>query len=111
MPIILVIVVAFIAYFFITRSRELFVIRLRGGEYSVVRGSVPSGLMSSFRDALGGVQDATIRASRTPNGARLSTRGLSSSMEQRLRNILGLYPMSHSCPLHPLTSARPRTTS
>ncbi len=55
---------------------------------------MPAGLLSSFREVLGGAQNGTIKASRTPNGALLTTSGLSEAVEQRLRNVLGLYPAS-----------------
>lgn len=93
MPVLLLLL-AVVAYVLFTRSREIFVLRLRSGKLTRLRGRVPPGLLSSFSEALSGVQNGTIKASRTPNGAHLTTTGISSSVEQRMRNILGLYPAS-----------------
>lgn len=94
MPVLLALLIGLIAFLLISRSREMFVLRVRAGRITVVRGSVPGGLLSQFRDALEPRHNGTIKASRTPTGARLSTRGLDDRAEQRLRNILGLFPAS-----------------
>lgn len=96
MPFILIaIVVAVVAYLLVSRSRELFVIGVRDGTLIVVRGTVPQGLLASFRDAIGAARSGKIRAYRTPTGAQLDASGdIDAAIEQRLRNILGLYPMS-----------------
>ncbi|MCP4444300.1 MAG: DUF3634 family protein [Myxococcales bacterium] len=100
MPILLLLI-AVVAYVLFSRSREIFVLRLRSRKLTCHRGRVPSGLLSSFREVLDGAQNGTIKASRTPNGAHLRTSGISSSAEQRMRNILGLYPISKlSAPRH-----------
>ena len=94
MPFLLLLIVAVIAYLVFSRSREIFVLRLRSGTLTRLRGNVPPGLLSSFRDVLNGAQNGTIKASRTPNGAHLATTGVSESVQQRMRNIFGLYPAS-----------------
>lgn len=73
---------------------HIFVLRLRSGKMTVVRGRVPPGLLSSFREILGDAQNGSIKATRAPTGAHLSTSGIAASSEQRLRNTLGLYPAS-----------------
>ncbi|MDD9937311.1 MAG: DUF3634 family protein [Myxococcales bacterium] len=77
------------------RSRELFLIVVRNGKQTVVRGYAPTGLLNNFGDALQNISQGEIRAHRTVNGARLSFGGgIDPGTAQRLRNIFGLYPMS-----------------
>lgn len=94
MPILVLLLLAGIAYFLFSRNREIFVIRLSAGKLVRVRGKVPPGILTSFREVLNGEKNGTIKAARTPNGAYLTTSGISSLVEQRMRNILGLYPAS-----------------
>ena len=94
MPIVIALVIALVAFLLISRARELFVLRVRGGRVEIVRGSVPGGLVGKFSSALQSHHNGTIRVARTPNGARLTARGLDSATEQRLRNIFGLVAAS-----------------
>jgi len=95
MPILILLIIGAVAYFWISRARELFCIRLREGKLTTVRGTVRPGLLSGFRDALGGAQTGSIRCHRGANGAVLTVRGdISEAAAQRMRNTLGLYPVS-----------------
>jgi hypothetical protein len=95
MPILILLLVGVFAYIWISRSRELFCLRLRKGKLKVQRGTLRPGLMRGFRDALGGAQTGSIRCHRGSHGAQLTVRGdISEAAAQRMRNALGLYPMS-----------------
>ncbi len=95
MPVIILVLLAVGGYIWLSRSRELFCIKVHQGKISIVRGRIPTSLLSDFKDALASVQRGTVRATRSPHGARLLYRGdINSSLQQRLRNILSLYPIS-----------------
>lgn len=94
----LIAVVALVAYLWTARARELFCVSVRDGRVLVVRGRVPGGLLSDIRNVVGKpvVGRATIRAVRQEHGARLSVSGdIDEGREQRLRNIFRLYPLSN----------------
>ena len=78
----------------LSRANELFVLSFRNGEIRLVRGSVATGLRNDLADALRHmkVQRATIKVTKTPQGARLTASGIDEFGEQRLRNILQLFP-------------------
>jgi hypothetical protein len=86
--------VALVAWLVISRSNELFVLSFRDGEVRLVRGAVATGLRTDLRDALQHmkVKRATVRVTKTPQGARLTASGVDEFGEQRLRNILQLFP-------------------
>jgi len=91
MPLLLLIAILILLYFWYQRSRELFCLHLRQGKLGLVRGSISGPLRSSLQEVLGGAQRGTIRAIRTPHGATLSIRGdIDERAEQRLRNVFGL---------------------
>ena len=79
------------------RSRELFLLSVRGGRVLVVRGRVPGGFLHEARLTVARppVARATIRAVRGDHGAQLRFSGaLEEGRRQRLRNIFALYPAS-----------------
>ncbi len=78
----------------LSRANELFVLSFRNGEVRLVRGSVATGLRNDLADALRHmkVKRATIKVTKTPQGARLTASGIDEFGEQRLRNILQLFP-------------------
>jgi hypothetical protein len=86
--------IALIVWVFASRANELFVLSFRNGEVRLVRGSVATGLRNDLADALRHmkVQRATVKVKKTPQGARLTASGLDEFGEQRLRNILQLFP-------------------
>lgn len=98
MPALLLILLLALGLWWLVRSRQMFRLRLRHGELEVRRGHVPGGVLSSFRDALRSLPDATsatITGARTANGVRLTfSGGIPEGLQQRLRNILSLYPIS-----------------
>lgn len=85
---------ALVVWLFVSRSNELFVLSFRDGEARLVRGAVATGLRTDLADALRHmkVQRATVRVTKTPQGARLTASGVDEFGEQRLRNILQLFP-------------------
>ncbi len=80
----------------VERGRELFCLSWRGGEMRLVRGRVPVSLRHDFADALTHLkaERATIWVRRDEAGARLTASGVDEFGEQRLRNILQVYPTS-----------------
>ena len=85
---------ALVVWLFVSRSNELFVLSFRDGEARLVRGAVATGLRVDLADALRHmkVMRATVRVTKTPQGARLTASGVDEFGEQRLRNILQLFP-------------------
>jgi hypothetical protein len=95
LPIIAVSVV--VGLWWLTRTRELFCISVRGGKVLIVRGRVPGGLLSEIAEVMRrpAVKRATVKAMRGEHGAFLSFSGtLDEGRQQRLRNIFALYPAS-----------------
>jgi hypothetical protein len=78
------------------RATELFVVRVRDGRATFVRGRIPQALLDDISDV---VQDPPVRvarlyAVRRRGRAVLVTKGeLASSQKQRLRNVIGQYPL------------------
>src|SRR5690349_555891 len=93
---VLIVVALVVAGWFLTRSGELFFVSVRDGRALLVRGRIPPGLLTHIRDIVKEppVARASIFVHRTPEGARLTTRGIDPGRTQRLRNTLGIYPMS-----------------
>jgi hypothetical protein len=78
------------------RATELFVVRVRDGRATFVRGRIPQALLDDIADV---VKDPPVRAARLyamrrRGHAVLVTKGeLASSQKQRLRNVIGQYPL------------------
>jgi hypothetical protein len=92
----------------IRRSTELFVIRVRDGQVRFSRGRMPQGLLDDIADVMDSpsIGRAELRAVRRGGRAELVTRGeLSSEQLQRLRNVLGRYPVAQI-----MAGARPGRT-
>jgi hypothetical protein len=88
---------ALVAYFVITRSRELFVLSVRDGQVLPMRGRVPPGFLADVRSIVARppVRGATIRAVKGEHHARLKVSGdVDEGRAQRLRNAFGLRPMA-----------------
>lgn len=82
-------------WWLLARSRELFRISIQNGKQTLVRGYAPVGLLNDFGAALRGVKYGTIKAFQSSGSARLSISGdIDLEAQQRLRNILGLYPVA-----------------
>ena len=79
------------------RQRELFFVSIRDGKALVVRGRIPQSLLNDFHDVVrrAAVRRGSIRALRDEGGAALTTTGLDEGSDQRLRNILRVYPVSN----------------
>jgi hypothetical protein len=80
-----------------SRQRELFFLSVREERVLLVRGRIPQPLLNDFHDVVrrGGVRRGSIRVYRDEGGAALRTSGLDEGSEQRLRNILRVYPVSN----------------
>lgn len=89
-----VLAVGFAVFFWLQRQRDIVVVSVRDGRVHRVRGSAPGTLLSDFEAAVRGVRSGTIRVRKEEHAARLSTSGIDEFTEQRLRNILRLYPLS-----------------
>jgi hypothetical protein len=78
------------------RSRELFVLSVRGGQTRLVRGRVPPALLEALSDVMrrSAVQNATLRAVRGDGRAQLQASGLDEYALQRARNVLGTFPLA-----------------
>jgi hypothetical protein len=99
MPYLLMLVlIAVLLFIFVVgpRLNELFLISIRDGELLVVRGRVPTALLQDIAEIATrhAVEQATVRALRGRDGARLATSGLDDGVAQRLRNSFHLYPVS-----------------
>ena len=89
----MLLVVGALIYF--ARSNELFQIVVRDGNPRVARGHAPPALLGDFADVLRGVKRAEIRALKSGGRAELRYRGdIDDVVGQRLRNVLGLYPLA-----------------
>jgi hypothetical protein len=95
MPLAILAVLAVLALWWFTRSREIFCLSVRDGELLVVRGRIPGGLLSDIRTAVARppILRATIRGVAGEHKASLRFSGdVDEGRQQRLRNIFALYP-------------------
>ena len=78
------------------RTNEIACLSVRNGKVLLVRGAVPSGLVSDVADVAGRARigRATIRLVRAAHGARVVASGVDEATAQRLRNVLGTYSIS-----------------
>lgn len=83
-----------LAFFWLQRQRELVVVSVRAGRVHRVRGNAPGTLLSDFERAVKHIGHGTIRVLKEEAAARLTTSGIDEPTEQRLRNIVRLYPLS-----------------
>jgi hypothetical protein len=108
MFVVLVILAAAVLVWWASRKNELFCVSVRGERVLVVRGRIPGGLLSEFREALRNRPPAraTIRAVRGPGGCQLVFGGdLDEGRQQRLRNCFALYPASQLRAAPPIENA------
>jgi uncharacterized protein YqjF (DUF2071 family) len=96
MGFVVIAVVAVGLWVFFERSNELFCLSWRDGQLRLVRGRIPPALKHDLGDALAHMKVArcTVRAKRDERGARLVASGVDDFAEQRLRNILQIFPIS-----------------
>lgn len=79
------------------RSTELFVLRVRDGETQHVRGRLPPMLLQELREILATppVSTATVRVVRENGRPRVLVTGpLGEAQVQRLRNVVGRFPLA-----------------
>jgi hypothetical protein len=91
-----VILVIIVLILVVTRMNELFMISVRQGRTLVVRGRIPPALLRDLEDVISraGIVQATIRAVKDENHARLVVTGTDEFTAQRLRNTFGIHPVS-----------------
>ncbi|MDB4987117.1 MAG: hypothetical protein JWN04_2295 [Myxococcaceae bacterium] len=77
------------------RARELCVLSVRAGRVLLMRGALPPSLLEAVLDIVSRarVERATVRVLRDGAAARLMASGLDEPTLQRLRNVLGTYPL------------------
>lgn len=78
------------------RANELFFLRLQGGRLRVVRGRIPQELLNDMADVLRHppVERGSIRGVSEDGRAQVYAKGdLSEAQQQRLRNVLGRWPV------------------
>lgn len=77
------------------RSRELCVLSVRQGRVLVMRGALPTSLLEAIADIVARqrVARATLRFLRDGERGRLVATGLDAPSAQRVRNVLGTYPL------------------
>jgi hypothetical protein len=81
----------------IRRGADLFVLQVRDGQVRFTRGRMPQGLLDDIADVMDSpsLRRVELRAVRRGGRAELVTRGeLSPEQLQRLRNVLGRYPVA-----------------
>ena len=76
----------------LTRTRELFLISIRNGKALLVRGRVPPGLLGEMKVVLAKppVARGSVKAVKTERGGRLIFSGIDEGRQQRLRNMFAL---------------------
>ncbi|MDB4974102.1 MAG: hypothetical protein JWN48_2443 [Myxococcaceae bacterium] len=86
------------------RARELCVLSIRRGRLLVMRGVLPRSLYEAVSDVVARkrVRSGTLRVLRDGDRGRLVGRGLDEESMQRLRNVLGTYPMARLLATPPL---------
>jgi hypothetical protein len=92
----LVAVAALVGWLVLERMNEVCLLSWRNGEMRLVRGSIPARLRMDIADALRSmkVSSTRVRIAKTERGARITASGLDDFHEQRLRNILQLFPVA-----------------
>jgi hypothetical protein len=78
-----------------SRARELCVLSVRDGRLLMMRGALPPSLLEAIRDIVHrtGAPRGTIRLVRDGDRARVDAQGLEETVVQRVRNVVGTYPM------------------
>jgi hypothetical protein len=86
------------------RARELCVLSVRRGRVLPMRGALPASLLEAMADVVARerVERASVRVLRDGERARLEATGLSPEALQRLRNVLGTYPLARLLAAPPL---------
>lgn len=97
----------FVALWWFTRRRPLFVVSVRDGRARLVAGRIPPGLLDDIRDIVArpAVARGTIKGFLDKDGAALVVSGaIDDGRAQRLRNVFRLYPLAK---LRDAPAARP----
>ncbi|MFT3712444.1 MAG: DUF3634 family protein [Archangium sp.] len=89
-------IAALVGWLVLERMNEVCLLSWRNGEMRLVRGSVPARLRMDITDALRSMKigSTRVRIAKTERGARITASGLDDFHEQRLRNILQLFPLA-----------------
>ncbi|HEU4411489.1 MAG TPA: DUF3634 family protein [Polyangiaceae bacterium] len=89
---------ALVAYLVLRRANELFAVRVVRGRITTLRGRPPKALLAEWHDVLAQpppVERAVLRVTVEGRRPMLRVRGeLDAARLQRLRNVLGLWPLA-----------------
>jgi hypothetical protein len=80
---------------FASRAREVCVLSVRRGRLMVMRGALPPAVFEALADVVerSAVARGTIQILRDGERGRVQASGLDSHAEQRVRNVIGTYPL------------------
>lgn len=82
-------------FLFLRRGRRAFSLSVRAGEVTVVSGWLPGPMLADYRSALRDVPRGTVEGHFEEHGLRVTVSdSIDEFVEQRLRNIARLYPLS-----------------
>lgn len=80
---------------FLRRGRRAFALSVRAGEVTLTSGWLPGPMLADYRSALRDVARGTVEGHFEEGGLRVTTSdSIDELVEQRLRNIARLYPLS-----------------
>jgi hypothetical protein len=90
----------------ISRSNQLFVLRVSAGQLKFIRGRMPQALFDQISDILRGSHaEGALIVVKEDGRPRVTTRGqFDAGLLQQIRNVIGLYPLAKL-----LAGGRPRT--
>lgn len=94
LELLVLVLVALVAWFFWSRAHEVCIISVRGGKLLVVRGRAPQVLINDIGEVIrrAKVRGTTVRIVKEGGGAHISASGVDDATAQRLRNVLGAHP-------------------
>ena len=80
---------------FLRRGRRAFALSVRAGEVTLISGWLPGPMLADYRSALREVVRGSVEGHFEEGGLRVTTSdSIDELVEQRLRNIARLYPLS-----------------
>lgn len=94
LPLILLVVILFVAIGIFSRANEVCAISVRRGAVLVVRGNAPQMLLNDIAEVVrrAKVARGMVRVVKDGGGATIDASGVDEATGQRLRNVLGAHP-------------------